>query len=127
MADEKSIWKKEITLRKKPKDKGVRVPPAPEQAPKPDSVAELLRPIAEQPLDPVALPPVTPPSVAKSLAPPVPERHVSETETETEAEAEPKSLRPKSQRMSKPDPAPVAVVPPPVEVTVPIAVVAPDP
>ena len=70
MADEKSIWKKEITLRRKPKEQGTRVPPAPKRPAKPDSVADLLRPLAEQTVDPVILPPVTPQAGAR-LAPPV--------------------------------------------------------
>jgi type IV pilus assembly protein PilM len=74
MADEKSIWKKEITLRRKPKEKeqGKRVPPAPAGPAKPESVAELLRPLAEQTVDPVILPPVTPSVAARPVAPPPP-------------------------------------------------------
>jgi type IV pilus assembly protein PilM len=64
--DKSSIWKKEITFGRKPKEQpreapqetGHRVPPAPAEPPKPDSVAELLRPLAGQPQ--VVLPPVTP-------------------------------------------------------------------
>lgn len=79
-----SVWKKEITFRRKPKEKGRPVPAAPEQPAKPESVAELLRPIADDLLEPVALPPTTPPvsspppgapsvepPVAPSAAPPV--------------------------------------------------------
>ena len=58
--DKQSVWKKEITLRRKPKDQGVRVPPVASQPARPDSVADLLRPLAEQTLDPLVLPPVTP-------------------------------------------------------------------
>lgn len=134
MADEKSIWKKEITLRKKPKDKGVKVPPAPEPTAKPDSVADLLRPIAEEPLNPVVLPPVTPSPVAQPLAPPVtpspvaqplapplPERPKEEPEPVVAETPEPVAEEP------KPAPRPAEVVPPPLEVTVapPVAVAAP--
>jgi type IV pilus assembly protein PilM len=55
-----SIWKKEITFRRKPKARGVRVPPAPSKRSKPDSVAELLRPLSEQGFDPAVLPLETP-------------------------------------------------------------------
>jgi type IV pilus assembly protein PilM len=68
--DETSIWKKEITLRRKPKE-GVRVPPAPDPAPRPDSVADLLRSVDQEALNPVVLPPVTP-QVFQPLAPAVP-------------------------------------------------------
>jgi type IV pilus assembly protein PilM len=66
MADETSIWKKEIRLRRKPKEAkssrsaGTPVPRSPNQPAKLESVAELLRPLAEQAIDPVILPPVTP-------------------------------------------------------------------
>jgi type IV pilus assembly protein PilM len=71
MADEKSIWKKEITLRRKRNEteQGERVPPAPTEPAKPESVAELLRPLAEQTVDPLILPPVTP-HVSTPMAPP---------------------------------------------------------
>jgi type IV pilus assembly protein PilM len=87
MANEKSIWKKEITLRKKPKEHGTRVPPAPARAPKPDSVAELLRPLAEQTVDPVILPPVTPQVTAP--VPSLPQAEPKEREDEAPEAAEP--------------------------------------
>ncbi len=100
-ADKQSIWKKEITLRRKPKEKGVRVPPAPESRAKPDSVAELLRPIAEQPLEPVVLPPVTPAPLRPSPAPSGPALPpVSTAPPSTPPEPEP-------QAPSVPEPQPV--------------------
>jgi type IV pilus assembly protein PilM len=73
MADEKSIWKKEITLRRKRKEteQGKRVPPAPTESAKPESVAEL-RPLAEQTVDPLILPPVTPHVSTPTAPPPLP-------------------------------------------------------
>jgi len=70
--DKQSIWKKEITFKKKKED-GLRVPKGLEQAEKPDSVADLLRPLAEQTIDPDLLPPVSPPVAAPRPRPaPVP-------------------------------------------------------
>lgn len=73
MADEKSIWKKEITLRRKRNEteQGRPVPPAPTEPAKPESAIELLRPLAEQTVDPLILPPVTP-HVSTPTAPPPP-------------------------------------------------------
>ena len=83
--DKQSIWKKEITLGRRPKEKGIRIPAAAEQPVKPDSVAELLRPLAEQLLDPVVLPPVTPPLPGRR---PV-EVRAPEPEPQPEREPEP--------------------------------------
>ena len=119
MADETSIWKKEITLRRKPKNakpkaEGTPVPPAPNQPAKPESVAELLRPLAEQVVDPVILPPVTPHAsapvpvplvsppapVAPSLPPPEPapaptaEEPLPQPEAEPQPELEPEAASP---------------------------------
>ncbi len=86
MADGQSIWKKEIRLRRKPDAsepeaprpktpepaRGARVPPAPEPPAKPESVADLLRPLADGAVDPIVLPPVTPsPSSPPLVLPPV--------------------------------------------------------
>ncbi len=59
-----SIWKKEITFRRKPK--GHRVPEASHPA-RPESVAELLRPLAGEAPPPVVAPPLSPfPAVAET-------------------------------------------------------------
>ena len=72
--DKQSIWKKEITFKKKKDD--LRAPGLVQQPGKPDSVADLLRPLAEQTIDPDLLPPVTPPVAAPrtkpTLVPPPP-------------------------------------------------------
>lgn len=95
-SDKTSIWKKEISFRRKPK--GRRVPAGASTPERPESVAELLRPLAEQAHDPVLLPPVSPapavhaplPSVTPTAGEPVPEEAAAvEAEPEPEPEAEP--------------------------------------
>jgi type IV pilus assembly protein PilM len=111
VADEKSIWKKEITLRRKPKEKdqGKHVPPA--ELTKPESVAELLRPFAEQTVDPVVLPPVTP-HVAPSVALPPVTPQPSVTPPPLVARAEPKA-EPAAHAPQAAGPEPPAVETPP--------------
>jgi type IV pilus assembly protein PilM len=149
--DDKSIWKKEITLRRKPKE-GVRVPPAPEPGPKPDSVADLLRSVDEEALNPVVLPPVTP-QVFQPLAPvavpaavPVPsldlddgdESGVEAPVTEEPTAAAPESKldvadpgpesggAPGARPVGEPAPAAGRIILPP-EITLPPPVEAPEP
>jgi type IV pilus assembly protein PilM len=108
--DKTSIWKKEITLRRKPKETKHRVPPAPEQPAKPDSVAELLRPLAEDVREPVVLPPTTPPvstpaPAASPVAPPI-ELKLQAAQPEPESSAEPVAAEPSPQAAPEPEPEP---------------------
>jgi type IV pilus assembly protein PilM len=113
-----SVWKKEISLRRKPKeDKGAKVPPAPQPTAKAESVAELLRPIAEDTLEPVVLPPVTPP-ISQTLAPPLPPVSAPKPAPVPAAEPEPEPVAEETVELPaaepQPAPAPVAELPPPV-------------
>jgi type IV pilus assembly protein PilM len=125
---ETSVWKKEITLRRKPKAKGRAVPAAPEEPAKPDSVAELLRPIADDLLEPVALPPITPPvSALPPVAPPVAPPVVAPPEPEPEA-AEESVEPPPAELEPEPEPvAPATALPAATEILVPAEQVLPPP
>jgi type IV pilus assembly protein PilM len=105
MADEKSIWKKEITLRRKPKEKdqGKRMPPASAEPAKPESVAELLRPLAEQTVDPVILPPVTPHvSTLPAPLPPPPVTPPPPVQAPPEAAPDPAAAEPEAAEVAPP-------------------------
>jgi type IV pilus assembly protein PilM len=81
---EPPFWKKEITFRRKPNENDVHVP-----APlvKPEPVADMLRPLEEQLLDPIVLPPVTP-----QVSSPVPAEQPAEVEPEPEPMYEPEPV-----------------------------------
>jgi type IV pilus assembly protein PilM len=68
--EETSIWKKEITFRRKPKPEPDYVPTPTERQTEPASVPEQQRPVIDQPLGEVSLPPVTQP-VTPRVTPPV--------------------------------------------------------